>query len=489
MMYGLPIDFVPTGYDPSLFLLAGYLIGLLAALILGAIALGILTLPAFFAVLFGIEQLASFIAHLTGLFPAKLVVIMFRGLRRSPLRTSLTYVALFALTFVLCLIYAVLYLINYVTTEKEANFKAIVTHKTLIPSQMPPGYYNEFKRLCLEELPPDMRPINGDLDLMSWSFVLTTTDKTNPRRDTLIFLFALEPNKVLTMMDGLEELTGEERRQLELAAEEMMRNPRAIVISPRQLKMLNLRVGQKIKSYGMNYPNLTFEFDIIGELPAGRYEGVAFMHRDYLLQLLDAYRNDRTVNPKGELHPMAEKCVNLIWVRLPHRAAFERLNAMVNDPKYFGKVPIKMETASSGIGTWLAAFKDIFWGMKYILTPSMIAIMSLVVANAISISVRERRTEMAVLKVLGFQPRHVLVLVLGEALLVGLLAGLMSSSVAWGMLGSFKFQIAFFGSFFVPIQALIYAPLLGMTVAAIGSFGPAWNAKRVKVAEVFARVS
>ena len=49
--------------------------------------------------------------------------------------------------------------------------------------------------------------------------------------------------------------------------------------------------------------------------------------------------------------------------------------------------------------------------------------MSLVVANAISISVRERRTEMAVLKVLGFQPRHVMLLVLGEALLVGFLAG------------------------------------------------------------------
>jgi putative ABC transport system permease protein len=127
--------------------------------------------------------------------------------------------------------------------------------------------------------------------------------------------------------------------------------------------------------------------------------------------------------------------------------------------------------------------------MKYILTPAMIAIMSLVVANAISISVRERRTEMAVLKVLGFQPRHILALVLGEALLVGFLAGLMSSSLAWGMLGSFKFQIAFFGSFFVPEQALIYAPALGMAVAVAGSLGPAWNAKSVKVAEVFARVS
>ncbi|MCS7271226.1 MAG: ABC transporter permease, partial [Gemmataceae bacterium] len=260
-------------------------------------------------------------------------------------------------------------------------------------------------------------------------------------------------------------------------------------MSKRQLKTLNLQVGQRVKSYGMNYPNLTCEFEIIGELPEGRYEGVAFMNRVYLLQLLDAYRNDRTVNKTGEPHPMAEKCVNLMWVRLPNRMAFERLSALINDPKYFGKVPIKMETASSGIGSWLAAYKDIFWGMKYILVPAMIAIMSLVVANAISISVRERRTEMAVLKVLGFQPRHVLALVLGEALLVGFLAGIMSSGLAWGALGSFKFQIMFFGSFFVPVQSLIYAPALGMTVAVAGSIGPAWNAKNVKVAEVFARLS
>ncbi len=167
------------------------------------------------------------------------------------------------------------------------------------------------------------------------------------------------------------------------------------------------------------------------------------MNKAYLLKALDAYQRE-----KGEPHPMADKCINLIWVKLPTKDAFERLSGMVNDPKYFNKVPIKLETASSGIGTWMASFKDIFWGMKFILVPAMIGIMSLVVANAISISVRERRTEMAVLKVLGFQPRHVLLLVLGEALLVGFLAGGMSSFLAWGMLGSFKFQIMFFGAFY-----------------------------------------
>jgi putative ABC transport system permease protein len=488
-MFGMPSEMSGVGFDTSMLQLVGYLFGGLVLLILIAIALGILTLPIFFIILWVSDRIVGAMAAATGWFPFKLVLIMLRGLRRSMLRTSLTYLAIFVLTLVLCLIYAVLSLIGNATSEKEANFKAIVTHKTTIPSQMPSGYYEEFKRACLEDLPPDMRPVNGDKDIMSWSFVLGTTDKVNQRKDTMVFLFALEPDKVMTMMDGLDDLTGTEKELLEKGCAAMKANPRAVVMSKSRLKSLNVQVGQKIKLSGVNYPNLLFELDIIGDLPDGKYEGVAFMNKEYLVKQLEAYPRDTVNNQKGEAHPMADKCVNLIWVKLPTKAAFERLGQMVNDRSKFNKVPIKLETASSGIGSWLGAFKDIFWGIKYILVPAMIGIMSLVVANALSISVRERRTEMAVLKVLGFQPRHVLLLVLGEALLVGFLGGGMSALLAWGLLGMVKFQIVFFGAFAVPLNALVYGPALGMAVSLAGSIVPAMSAKDVKVAEVFARVA
>jgi putative ABC transport system permease protein len=491
-MYGMPSEFAPTGFDTSMLLMSAYLLGALAVLIFGAMILGILTLPAFFLILWVADRVFGVIAHTTGWFPAKLVLIMFRGLRRTPLRTSLSYLALFVLTLVLCLIYAVLYMIGNATAEKEANFKAIVTHKTLIPSQMPLSHYTEFKRLLFDDkegLPKHLQPVNGEKDLISWSFVLGTTDKLNPRKDTMLFLFALEPDKVMTMMDGLDDLTGEEKDLLERGMDAMMKNPQAIIMSKSRMRALNVQVGQRIKVYSINYKDLTGEFDIIGELPDGKYEGVSFMNIAYLFKGIAAYERDT-----GKQHPMADKCINLIWVRLPTKEAFERLSALVDpsDPKarrYFKPPPIKLETASSGIGTWMASFKDIFWGMKYILVPAMIGIMCLVVANAISISVRERRTEMAVLKVLGFQPRHILLLVLGEALLVGFLAGAMSSFLAWGMLGSFKFQIMFFGAFIVPKIALVYGPALGMAVAFAGSIAPALSAKKVRVAEVFAKVA
>jgi len=476
-MYGMPQEVAP---DPSILLLSGYLLVGLGGLIAIAFFVGLITLPVFFAVLYGVEQLARVAAERGGGFVSKLVLIMFRGLRRSPLRTSLTYLALFVLTMVLAFIYAVLVFMDNVTKEKEANFKAIVTHKTNVPSQMPPGHYERFKRLVMEELPPEMRPANGEKDIMSWAFVLGTTDKVNKKPDNAMFLLATEPDKIETMMDWPDDLTADEKAVIARGVEVMLANKQAIVVSESRLKKLNVRVGQRIKLYGINYPDLDFEFDIVGTLPEGKYEGLAFMNKAYLDQLIKAKPAD---------YSMRDKSVNLIWVRLPNKVAFERLNALVEDPKNFPPPQIKMETASSGIGAWMEPIKDILFGLKWVMSPAMVAIMCLVIANAISIGVRERRTEMAVLKVLGFQPRHVMALVLGEAVLVGLLAGGMSTFLAWRLIAGLRLHLGMFGAFRIPTEVLAFGPLLGVLVAVAGSIGPAVNARRVKVAEVFAKVA
>jgi putative ABC transport system permease protein len=476
-MYGMPQEVAP---DPSMLLMSGYLVLGLGGLIAIAFFIGLITLPIFFLVLFLIEQVARVAAEATGGFTAKLVLIMFRGLRRSPLRTSLTYLALFVLTMVLAFIYSVLVFMDNVTREKEANFKAIVTHKTTVPSQMPPGHYERFKHLVLEELPPEMRPLNGAKDIMSWSFVLGTTDKVNKKPDNALFLLSTEPEKIQTMMDWPDDLTADEKKMIDDAVTAMGQNKQAIVVSESRLKKLNVRVGQRIKIYGLNYPDLEFEFDIIGILPEGKYEGLAFMSKPYLDQLIKAMPAD---------YSMRDKSVNLIWVRLPNKVAFERLNAMVEDPKNFPPPQIKMETASSGIGAWIEPIKDILYGLKWVMSPAMVAIMCLVIANAISIGVRERRTEMAVLKVLGFQPRHVLMLVLGEAVLVGLLAGAMSTLIAYELVASLGLHMGMFGSFRIPTVVLGYGPLLGVAVSVAGSIGPALSAKKVRVAEVFAKTT
>lgn len=481
-MYPIP-DYAPTGFDPSLFMLTSYLLAGTGVVMAGAALLGVVTLPVFFLLVFAAEFVLARLSE-RGLLVFKVLLMLFRGLRRSPLRTSLTYLALFVLTLVLTMIYTIVTFIGKATAEKEANFKIIMTEKYSIPSMMPPGYEDRL-RAIMAGLPKELQPVNGDDDVIAWSFVGGTTDPTNPKPENALFMFCVEPRKIPMMMDGLEkkDLTDAEYADLQKSIKLMEEDFRRIIVSPSRLKKMNVQVGQKLKLTSMNYRDIVFEFEIVGTLPDGKYEGVGFCSRGYLDAMIRSYANAHN----GEPHPLANKCVNLIWVRVPNRESYERIAAAVSEPKNFSAPAVKVETASAGIGTFMEAYKDIFWGMKYILSPAMLVIMSLVVANAISISVRERRTEMAVLKVLGFQPWHVAGMILGEALLVGAIAGAMSTALAWAGLGNIKFQIAFLGAFFVPTEVLVIGPVLGMFVAFVGSVGPALSAKNVKVAEVFAR--
>jgi putative ABC transport system permease protein len=131
--------------------------------------------------------------------------------------------------------------------------------------------------------------------------------------------------------------------------------------------------------------------------------------------------------------------------------------------------------------------------MRYLLTPACLASLSLVIANAISISVRERRKELAVMKVLGFRPLQILVLVLGESLLLGVGAGLFSAGLTWyavnHIVGGMPFPIAFFPRFYIDDGALWWGPAIGGLAALAGSAGPAWSACTVKVTDVFSKVT
>src|SRR5260370_116693 len=94
---------------------------------------------------------------------------------------------------------------------------------------------------------------------------------------------------------------------------------------------------------------------------------------------------------------MWEKPLNLVWLRVPDSEAFSKLgNELMSSPEFTAPF-IKAETQASGISTWLEPYRDILNGVKFGLVPSLLIIMSLVMAMAISINVRERRTEMAVL--------------------------------------------------------------------------------------------
>ncbi|HJZ92513.1 MAG TPA: ABC transporter permease, partial [Gemmataceae bacterium] len=414
------------------------------------------------------------------------VVLGMRNIIRALLRTSLTYLAVFVLVFVLACIWSILAFLAQITTQNDANLKGIITEKYQIPSQMKPSHLGTVRAL-VAELPPGQRPDNIDDNIMTWAFVGGTLDPTKRTPQNSIFFFATEPEKVLKMMPGMDELSPEDRDKIDQMTRVMVAEPKSVVIGAEKLRQMGKRVGDRMKVTSLNYKDIEFDFQIIGEFPSGsRWEQSAVMNRKYLDNELDAYKGRN-----GKEHILADKSMNLIWVRLPNTQAFETLSTKINDPGKFSPA-IKMEIESSAYATFLSPMKTLLWFMKWPLSIGLLAITTLVASLVIGIGVRERKTEIAVLKVLGFRPWMVLGLVLGEALLVGLLSGFMATATAFTMVnarGGLSLGIAFFNKFFIPEDSLWWGPLIGGTTALIGSILPSISAYGIKASQVFSRVT
>lgn len=407
----------------------------------------------------------------------KMVMLVVRSLSRNRLRSILTSVAVMVLVVVVTLVWTILYFLNQITEEKSKDLKAIVTEKWQIPSQMPYSYAAALSEGAAKR-PGDVRPD----DAMTWSFYGGTLDPTKRTRENLVFFFAMDPRKLRTMMDDLQDLDEE-------LVKKMLMSKRGVLLGRERMAAINKRVGERFQLTSINYLDINLEFEIVGNLPDGRYNQSAVMNREYLLDALDVYAGSHHNTP----HAMARKSLNLVWLRVPDSAAFQRVADQIMSSSLFTSPAVKCETASSGISSFLDAYRDLIWGMRWLLVPAILCTMALVIANAISISVRERRTEMAVLKVLGFRPNQILLLVLGEALLIGAGSGLVSAGGTYlffnEYLGGVKFPIAFFPAFRIPIEALWWGPMIGAATAFAGSIVPAWSARTVKVSEVFAKVA
>ncbi len=475
--------------------------GLWTLLLLPLYVLGILV--PFFLLLGGSElmfRIGSWLAETTGAFgfagkvaavvlgAPKFAVMIFKNLRRSLIRTSLTYLATFAGVIVVAMIWSVLAFLDNVMAEKAKDVKVIVTERFQVPSQMPPSYE---AGLAAEAIGLSSgHAADRKKDLMSWTFVGAATDLNNRTLENILFFFATEPDAILNMMDGMDVNTigPAERQRMEGYVREMKANLRAVLVGHDKLEAIHKKVGDRIKVYSFNYKDIEFEVEIIGELPRGQYDLNAIMNRDFFLRTLDDYERKN-----GQRHPMAEKSLNLFWARFPDKEGYEQYAERISQPGKFSSPAVKAEMFGAAVASFLDAYKDILWGMRILMAPLIVCVIVLIVAISNSIGVRERQKEMAIMKVLGFAPWQILVLILGEAVLVGALSGAIATTTAWGLInqvmGGFTLPIGFFGKFKVADSALWWGPVTGALAAAIGSFLPAWSARKVKVTDVFSRIA
>src|SRR5580693_2966014 len=122
------------------------------------------------------------------------VRFVFKSLRRNLLRTILTGLATMVMVFVVTVVWSILTMVDQLTTEKAKDFKAIITDKYQMPSQMPRSYSGSLCEGSPSAKSPSDYRVKAD-DSMTWGFYIGTNDQKSMSFNSIIFFFSMEPER------------------------------------------------------------------------------------------------------------------------------------------------------------------------------------------------------------------------------------------------------------------------------------------------------
>lgn len=256
--------------------------------------------------------------------------------------------------------------------------------------------------------------------------------------------------------------------------EAFLRDRRATVIGRKIANTHGLKVGDMMTLRGTIYPG-DWEFQV-----AGIYDGRSnatdtaqmFFHWDYLNEESRRRNLPRFYNSTG---------VFIVEIADPARAAEVSLQI---DALFRNSNSETLTETEKAFQLGFVAMTEAIVVAIQIVSYVVILIILAVMANTMAMTARERTSEYATLKALGFSPQFVAMLITGESLLLAVIGGLA------GMLLTFPVAHAFgdaLGTFFpvfkvapqTSVMQFVLSVIVGLTAAVV----PAWRASRIRIVE------
>jgi putative ABC transport system permease protein len=148
----------------------------------------------------------------------------------------------------------------------------------------------------------------------------------------------------------------------------------------------------------------------------------------------------------------------------------------------------RTETESAFAASWVKQFGNIQFLILSIGSVVFFTLL-LVTGNTMAISVRERTSELAVLKAIGFSNRSILFFVLGESLLIALVGGLLGLLLAAVLIPVFgHFLNGMIPSLVLSPALLAFGLAIALVVGVMGGLLPGIGAMRMRVVNALRRV-
>lgn len=255
-------------------------------------------------------------------------------------------------------------------------------------------------------------------------------------------------------------------------------NRRGCVVDSRIAEKRGWQVGQRIRLQGTFYP-FDLDLELVGIYQAPKNTDSLWFHWKYLDEGLRALKSDAAGN------------AGTIFARISNAEEIPGVIETIDDRFSSSDTPTRSQTEAA----FAQMFVDMLGNVQVMIRwigLLVVLCLSLVAANAMAMAVRERTTEIAVLKAIGFSRGRVLLLILGEAFLIAFLGGTLGVSMGCGLLHmmhlalpqQFPFTIAEMLGPWI-LYGFFVAGLIGL----ISGLIPAFQASRLSVVNGLRRVA
>jgi putative ABC transport system permease protein len=185
------------------------------------------------------------------------------------------------------------------------------------------------------------------------------------------------------------------------------------------MKKYGWKLGQKITLKGDIYP-VNLELTIRASFKGPDETGVYF-HHQYIEEAL----------------PRVKGFVGWFWIKADSLEAVERLPKQIDTMFDNSSVPTHTETEKEMQNGFVSMLGNVKFGITLICL-AITFLLLLLSGNTMAMAARERVTEIAVLRTLGFQKKTILGLVLGESLLLSIFGGLLGVGLFVGLFPGFR---------------------------------------------------
>ncbi|MFQ5649980.1 MAG: ABC transporter permease [bacterium] len=286
--------------------------------------------------------------------------------------------------------------------------------------------------------------------------------------------FAIEPESFLELYPELM-LTGEEKQNF-------LRERNSCIVGRKLAEKNKWELGSSITLIGTIFPG-NWEFVIRG-IYDGRDpatdESTMYFHWKYLDESLGLTAPGRTGR------------IGMFYVGVEDESQVVRISQEIDALFDNSLAETKTETEKEFQLSFIAMVGTVITAVR-IISVVVIAIILLVLANTMVMTARERISEYAVMKTLGFQPKHLIALIFGESTAIALLGGTLGILVTLPIIRGFAaFLTENLGSFFPVFElspkTLALAATASITVGLVAALFPAWQAVRLNIADGLRRI-